>query len=147
MSRALLLLLLLPCALQAQTFTEVGASLGVNDGGNGTGTAWGDYDNDGDLDLFLVNTTGQADRLYRNNGNGTFTEVGSSAGVADTGSGLAVAWGDYDNDGDLDFFLANDFNQAPRLYRNNGNGTFTDVAASAGANLSGYGLGHGLGGL
>ena len=112
------------------TFTEVGASAGVADAGSSQGTAWADYDNDGDLDLFVANNGG-LNRLFRNNGNGTFTDVADSAGVDDGGDGFGVAWGDYDNDGYLDLYII-----IPRglnlLYRNNGNGTFTEVGVSAG---------------
>ena len=121
------------------TFTEVGVAASVNNAGTGYAAAWGDYDNDGDLDLYLANN-GTANRLYRNNGNGTFTEVGAAAGVADAGSGFGVAWGDYDNDGRLDLYLTN-FGQPNRLYRNNGNGTFTEVGAAAGVDDGGNGVG------
>ena len=122
------------------TFTEVGASASVDDGGSGRGVAWGDYDDDGDLDIYVVNASGQANRLYSNDGDGTFTEVGSSAGVNDTGDGHGGTWGDYDNDGDLDLYVSN-FGQANRLYRNDGAGTFTAVGSSAGVNDSGNGTG------
>ena len=116
------------------TFTEVGSSAGVNDSSNGRGVAWGDYDNDGDLDLYLANFNG-ANRLYQNDGNDTFTEVGSSASVNDSGGGDGVAWGDYDGDGDLDLFVAN--RSSGLLYQNGGSGTFAQVTSSAGTNSSG----------
>ncbi|MCC7265003.1 MAG: VCBS repeat-containing protein, partial [Candidatus Latescibacteria bacterium] len=112
------------------TFAEVGSSAGVADAGYGTGAAWADYDNDLDLDLYVVNY-GSANLLYRNNGNGTFTEVGANAGVADVGNGYGVAWGDADNDGYLDLYVVN-YGSANRLYRNHGNGTFSDLGAAAG---------------
>lgn len=108
----------------------------------GSGLSWGDYDNDGDPDLFLVNFQGAIAEpvsdgtslgrpaLYRNEGNGRFTEVAKMAGVDRPSYGLGAAWGDYDNDGDLDLYITN---YGPNiLYRNNGDGTFSDVAASAG---------------
>ena len=110
----------------------------------GPGLAWGDYDDDGDWDLFLVNfrgsilETGGPDglggqgrsSLYRNDGSGRFTEVSREAGVDRASFGLAAAWGDYDNDSDLDLYLTN---YGPNiLYRNNGDGTFTDVTEEAG---------------
>ena len=119
-------------------FAEVATAAGVNDAGTGEGVAWGDYDSDGDQDLYVVNY-GSANRLYRNNGNGAFSEVGASAGVDDSGNGDGAAWGDYDNDGDLDLYLAN--NGANRLYRNNGNGSFAEVGSSAGVADAGYGQG------
>jgi hypothetical protein len=107
----------------------------------GSGLAWGDYDNDGYPDLFLVNFRGsifseavdpEAGRsvLYRNNGDGTFTDVSRQAGLGLATYGMGASWGDYDNDGDLDLFLTN---YGPNiLYRNDGNGTFEDVTAVAG---------------
>ena len=125
------------------TFTDVAVEAGVDYHGNTYGVVWGDYDNDGDLDLYLANygnsskldDCGEANVLYRNNGDGTFTDVTAEAGVGDSGHSTGAAWGDYDNDGDLDLFVANlgilihPFykNETSRLYRNNGNGTFTDV--------------------
>lgn len=67
-----------------------------------------------------------------------FTDVASSAGVNDSGRGRGVAWGDYDGDGDIDLYVAQ-IGSANLLYQNNGNGTFTDVAASSGVNDSGNG--------
>ncbi|MDI7276155.1 MAG: FG-GAP-like repeat-containing protein, partial [Anaerolineae bacterium] len=97
--------------------------------------AWGDYDADGDPDLLVsggdVNGYNPVTKLYRNNGNGTFTAV--SAGLPAFSYG-DVAWGDHDNDGDLDVLLAgvtdpNAGTSIARIYRNNGNGTFSDVSA------------------
>lgn len=90
--------------------------------------AWGDYDNDGLLDLYVTDSytsSGQQNRLYHNNGNGSFTNVVSPPSPA--GSFLnGVAWGDYDNDGYLDLFMASSpGNDA--LYHNNGDGTFTQI--------------------
>ena len=109
----------------------------------GCGVAWFDYDNDGWLDLFFVNGTrltsdpksfpkGQepTTHLYRNNRNGTFTDVTQKAGLARTGWGQAVCVGDYDNDGFDDLFLTYFGRNA--LYKNNGDGTFTDVSLKAG---------------
>ena len=105
------------------TFTDVGASSGTADAGNGVGVAWADYDSDGDLDLYLANDNG-TNRLFRNNGNGAFPEVAAAAGCSDTGRSSGVAWGDYDNDGDLDLYVAK-YGTANRLFRNNGDGTFS----------------------
>ncbi len=106
----------------------------------GAGGAFLDYDNDGDLDLFLVNggdlTGGSLEEpstsvLYRNNGDRTFTDITSTAGVSNAGNyGLGVACGDYDNDGAPDLYMTN-FG-ANVLYRNNGDGSFTDVTEEAG---------------
>ncbi len=94
--------------------------------------AWGDYDNDGDLDLLLTgySASGEISKIYRNNGNGTFTDLG--AGLPGV-EGSSVAWGDYDNDGDLDILLTGYSSAAggeiSKIYRNNGNSTFTDINA------------------
>lgn len=93
--------------------------------------AFGDYDNDGDLDLYVGNDRIRAgyippSSLWQNNGDGTFTQVSEQAGVTNDRYVRGVSWGDYDNDGDQDLYLSN-FNQPNRLYRNDGNGTFTDV--------------------
>ncbi len=104
----------------------------------GAGVALFDYDGDGLLDIYLVNGNrleGGLDpsitnRLYHNNGDGTFTDVTEKAGVGDPGYGQGCCVGDYDNDGDLDLYVSN---YGPNvLYRNNGDGTFTNVAKEAG---------------
>jgi enediyne biosynthesis protein E4 len=105
----------------------------------GSGVAWFDYDNDGWLDLFFVNGTrlngfpkGQEPtaKLYKNNRNGSFTDVTAKAGLGKHGWGQAVCLGDYDNDGYEDLFVS--YYGKNTLFHNNGNGTFTDVAAKAG---------------
>ncbi len=122
------------------TFTDATYQAGVPGNSAGQGVAWGDYDNDGDLDLYVVTDNGYPNLLYRNNGNGTFTEVGATAGVADTGTGRGAAWADYDNDGWLDLAVLNV--DRPLLYHNEGNGTFTPAAGREGLN-PGWG-GNGL---
>jgi len=111
----------------------------------GAGCAFFDYDNDGWMDIYLVNS-GPCDfwtpdkplrnALYRNNRDGTFTDVTEKAGVVGGGYGMGVAIGDYNGDGFPDLFLS----QYGRsiLYRNNGDGTFTDVTAKAGLAISGW---------
>jgi len=111
----------------------------------GSGAAWGDYNNDGWLDLYVVNQSGSLGtspdqtaqsqahaHLYRNNQDGTFTEVSEEAGVDFRGIGMGAAWGDYDNDGWPDLVVTSYGKNV--LYRNNGNGTFTDVTTQAGMN-------------
>lgn len=96
----------------------------------GAGGAFLDYDNDGNLDLYLVNSAAPS-ALFRNNGDGTFTDVTASAKVNNQGSyGHGVACGDIDNDGYVDIYVTNF--RANRLYHNNGDGTFTDITAQAG---------------
>ena len=111
----------------------------------GPGCAFLDYDNDGWLDIYLVNS-GKSDfftpaqplrnALYRNNRDGTFTDVTERAGVGAGGFGMGVAVGDYDNDGFPDLYVT----QYGRsiLYRNNGNGTFSDVTEKAGVGVQGW---------
>ena len=112
---------------------------------SGAGCVFFDSDNDGDLDIYLVNgrylegvssVRGRSlagklkNALYRNNGDGTFTDVTDEAGVGDTGFGMAAVAADYDNDGDRDLFITN--YDRDTLYRNDGGGTFTDVTEKAG---------------
>ncbi len=106
---------------------------------NGCGVAFYDYDNDGWLDIFVLNgsrlegfPTGQepTNRLYRNNRDGTFTDVTRQAGLVRAGWANSVCVGDFDNDGHDDLFVT--YWGQNVLYRNNGDGTFTDVTAQAG---------------
>src|SRR5881628_2929146 len=91
-------LFLLPSLLFSQIqFTDIAVTAGVADAGNGQGVAFFDFDNDGYLDIYLVNN-GQPNRLFRNNGNLTFTEVGAAYGVNNSGGGRGCAVGDYNND-------------------------------------------------
>ena len=143
------------------TFTDVTKETGTGDTRWGASCAFADYDNDGFLDLYVTNYVkytiesdrgcmnkgvrvycdprlyeGESDILYHNNGDGTFTDVTESTGFSKaTGRGLALAWGDYDDDGDMDVYIANDADQN-FLYCNNGDGTFTDVSLAAGVGFS-----------
>ena len=92
--------------------------------------AWADIDNDGYLDLFVANENSPA-QLFHNNGDGTFTEIGKSAGIDRTAFSKGVSAADYDNDGFVDFYVANQ-NGANFLYHNRGNRTFTEVGRQAG---------------
>jgi hypothetical protein len=139
-------------------FADVTAKAGVGGGGFGTSPAFLDYDKDGRLDLFVANYVewsiatdlhctldgrrksyctpesykGQSPALYRNRGDGTFEDATARAGLRDPSSkALGVAVLDFDQDGWPDLFVAND-TQPNKLYRNQGNGTFTDVAVAAG---------------
>ena len=110
-------------------FTKVSTGPVVTDGGRSFAGSWGDYDNDGDLDLYVANIAGEANFLYTNNGSGTFTKVTSGDIVTDTDRSNGCAWADYDNDGNLDLFVANNAGDDNRLYRNNGDGTFTKITS------------------
>ncbi len=109
------------------SFTRVTEGAIVNDVGSSRSASWGDYDNDGDLDLFIAKYYAEKNFLYRNNGNGTFTKVTNGIIVNDSGDSRGSSWGDYDNDGDLDLFVANDNNQSNFLYQNNGNDRFVSI--------------------
>jgi hypothetical protein len=121
------------------TFTDVTREAGLAEPGfPSQAGSWADYDGDGDLDLYVGNegeTHGEGtiffpDNLFRNNGDGTFTDVAQEAGLDNGNYAKGVAWGDYDGDGDPDLYVSN---IGPnQLYRNNGDGTFTDVAARMG---------------
>ncbi len=128
------------------TFTDVTTAAKLTPKNNTQGLAWGDYDNDGLLDLYVSRgkATGGgilSNSLYRNNGDGTFTEVSNTAHVDDNTNTWAAVWGDYDNDGFLDLFVARagtssiGVGNANLLYHNNGDGTFTDVAKQEGVDL------------
>lgn len=155
------------------TFTEVGAEAGVQGGGWSTGSAFFDYDEDGLLDLYVaryvdfdpakippkggspdhpcmyrekpivcgpLGLPATADTLYRNNGDGTFTDVSIEAGTAapKPSFGLGVISGDVDSDGDEDLFIAND-TEASFLFMNDGNGKFTEDGVLRGAAYKGDG--------
>ena len=117
----------------ADIFTKVTAGPG-SDAGYGRGAAWGDYDNDGFIDLFIANagpdgSSPASHFLYHNNTNGTFSRV-TNGPVAEVESpGRGAAWGDYDNDGNLDLVLVN-LDEPNNLFRNNGAGSFAAVNAS-----------------
>lgn len=133
--------------LFSQIFERVEQAAGLDQIRNLNGVAAADYDRDGDLDLFFTgiinfhpSNPDSWNRLMRNNGDGTFTDVTADAGFniqfinegipAERGEKMGVAWGDYDNDGYPDVFFAN--SREDQLYHNNGDGTFSDVTATAG---------------
>ncbi len=149
------------------TFTDVTEKAGVVETRWSTSCAFADYDRDGNIDLYVVNYLeynidenpwcgikekgiraycepdnfqAQADTLYRNNGDGTFTDVTKSVGIYnDTGKGLGVVWGDYNNDGNPDVYVANDSTEN-FFYTNLGNGKFSEVGFMIGVALSEYGV-------
>ena len=144
------------------TFTDVTEKAGVGDKGYGVGCSAADFDDDGDLDLYVLNYGPNV--FYRNNGDGTFTDISQQSGLADPRWSLSAPWFDYDRDGDLDVYVCNYLEydggkfrsyypaagypgplsyrgQPDALYRNNGDGTFTDVTKEAGVyNPEGRGM-------
>jgi enediyne biosynthesis protein E4 len=154
------------------TFTETTARAGVAAGGWSTSAAFADFDGDGYLDLYVVRYLefddnsprhcqvqglpmacapitypGVSDILYRNNGDGTFRDMTREAGVHNPdGRGLGVVWGDYDNDGRPDLFVANDAGRN-YLYRNLGDGRFEDVALLQGVAYGEHGESEGCMGV
>ncbi|MGH9448924.1 MAG: CRTAC1 family protein [Terriglobia bacterium] len=155
------------------TFKDVTKYAGVNNTGFGASAAWFDYDRDGRLDLFVCNYVkwsekgdiycsldgrnksyctpeaypGDSCRLFHNLGNGRFEDVTGKAGIYDpTGKNLGVAIIDYNNDGWPDIAVSND-TQPSKLYRNNRNGTFTEVGVEAGIAFSEDGIARGAMGI
>ena len=153
------------------TFTDVTDRAGVGDGRWAVSAAFGDYDADGHLDLYVANTVTfdhknppamnchyrgmtvqcgplglpcDGDILYRNNGQGVFEDVTQKAGVGGVtpSYGLGVVWTDYDNDRDLDLYVAND-QMANFMFQNQGDGTFDEVALLSGAGYSDDGVAQG----
>lgn len=130
-------------------FTDVSAAAGVNHTGRGTGAAVGDYDGDGWLDIHVPNY-GSPDRLYRNLGNGTYTDMAPTLGVADPWRGWQSVFFDMDFDGDADLYVSNDKKVAVetqmhnRLYENIG-GTFSDISTTSGTDANIYSMGLGVG--
>jgi hypothetical protein len=121
---------------QGGVFEDVTLAAGLGDPIASQAAGWADFDNDGLVDLYVA---GEYDprrpdprnrgRLYRNKGDGTFRDVALAAGVANDGFGKGVAWGDYDDDGLPDLYVSN-LGQPNRLYRNQRDGTFRDVASA-----------------
>jgi hypothetical protein len=146
------------------TFEDVTEKSGLNQNNNrySFACAWGDYNNDGWPDLFVANDFGRKN-LYRNNGNGTFSDIAPEAGVEDIGAGMSAAWGDFDSDGWEDLYVGNMWSSAGRritaqnlfkgnetpsvkalyqrhargnsLFRNRGDGRFDDVTLAAGVEM------------
>ena len=119
------------------TFNQGG--LGDIAGGGNYGSIWIDYDNDRDMDMFIAKCRGGSstiniNELHENDGTGSFTEVASAAGLADPLQTWSSAWGDFDNDGDMDVFVgaSSTADGTHKLMRNNGNSTFTNVTAASG---------------
>ena len=122
--------------------------LGDTEHGGNYGSIWVDYDNDGDTDMFIAKCRGgnspeKINQLHRNNGDGTYTEIAEDLSLNDPVQTWSSAWGDFDNDGDLDIFIgASSFTDGVhKLMENNGDGTFTDATFGSGvAEITGQGI-------
>ena len=142
------------------TFTEQAAEYGFTENDFSIQAAWFDYDKDGDLDVYVTNypiehglplqerlkkrknpDENVRDKLYRNNGDNTFTEVAKQAGIANHAHGLGVVATDFNGDGFSDVYVSNDFNEQDFLYINNGDGTFTDRIKDFTGHTSFFGMG------
>jgi len=121
------------------TFTDVTDQSGLGATVTATQAAvWADIDNDGYLDLFIANENSPS-QLFRNRGDGTFEDISHAAGIDHTDFSKGVAAADYDNDGYVDFYVSN-LNGPNLLYRNNHDGTFTEIAKQAGVQAPGTGF-------
>jgi penicillin G amidase len=114
------------------TFIDVARAAGIADLQDTRAAAWGDFNGNGLPDLYVGFAAGSTipNRLYRNNGDGTFTDIGQEVGVAVAGESRQMAWIDFDNDGQLDLFVA--FRDRPNMLFRNDAGRFTDVAPAMG---------------
>lgn len=142
-------------------FTEQAEKYGIADSGNSIQSTFFDYDNDGDLDLYIANypitsfktpnfkyrylmntvTEENSDRLYRNDGDGTFTDVTRDAGLLSFGLSISATIADYNNDGWQDIYVSNDFSTPDYFFMNNGDGTFTDQLKEITKQTSFYSMG------
>ncbi len=120
-------------------FENVTGAAGINTValGNESAAVWGDFDSDGYLDIYISKYYAE-NQLYRNNQNGGFTNVTSSAGVGDIRDSEGANWIDYNNDGLTDLYVINR-EQDNKLYKNNGDGTFTEIAGNTGTDDTGVG--------
>lgn len=117
-------------------FTKVLTGTPVTDAFISRSVNWTDIDSDGDLDLFVSNENDQNENLYRNDGAGVFTKLTNGPLLNDGGKTMSSSWGDYDNDGDLDVFLANDQGN-DGLFRNEGHFNFTKITTDTVSNCGG----------
>ena len=143
------------------SFTEKAKDFGIDDASHSIQSTFFDYDNDGDIDLFVANyplvplsqgnlfyaekmkenPPEESGHLYRNDGNGNFTDVTQEAGVQNFGLTLGLVSVDFNNDGWVDLYLSNDFNVPDYFYLNNGDGTFREVSKETTGHTSMFGMG------
>jgi len=145
---------------QNNTFSEQALKFGVADEGHSIQSAFFDYDNDGDLDLYVGNyppsgfnqkndffekhmkqpNLEESDKLYRND-NGRFTDVTLASGILNYGLTLGISFSDFNNDGNVDIYVSNDFNSSDFLYINQGDGTFKNKLQQYTMHTSNFGMG------
>ena len=116
------------------TFEDIATSAGIDDADDNWAVSWGDFNNDCYEDLFIASYDPlNPNLLYKNNGDGTFTKMSSSAGgiVTKVGDYVSGTWGDYDNDGYLDIAISGNLSTYSEIYHNNGDETFTSITASS----------------
>ncbi|WP_298238587.1 FG-GAP-like repeat-containing protein [uncultured Algibacter sp.] len=143
------------------TFTEQASEYGLNDSGNGIQSTFFDYDMDGDLDVYVANypetafnappshyafklkypSENETDKLFRNNGDNTFTDVTNESGLKSFGLTLSATVADLNNDGWSDLYISNDFSSPDFMFQNNKDGTFTNVLKTATKHTSHFGMG------
>ena len=141
-------------------FYEQASKFGIDDSSHSVQSTFFDYDNDGDLDLYLANhpantksnirdrynnwsnpTVSESNKMYRNDGNGSFTDVTESTGLLDYSFSLGIIAQDFNHDGNVDLFVSNDFEEPDRYYLNNGDGTFTEKLKQNLKHISFFGMG------
>jgi hypothetical protein len=123
------------------TFTEMAQALNIHHGlSYHLQPVFVDFNHDGLEDIYVINDRPPLDALFRQNANGTFSEIASAAGINTIANSMSASVCDYDNDNDFDFFVTNSFPETSFLWRNNGDETFTNVAAQTGTsvNMSGW---------
>lgn len=132
MRTTIIFFILISFAISAQRFIKITEGATVNDGGDSRSVNWVDYDRDGDLDLFVSNgkNGGQNNFFYKNNGNGAFTKIDSLVINQDNSPSVGASFGDFDNDGYPDLFVSTWYNKKNFLYKNNGDGSFTQLSSS-----------------
>ncbi len=121
----------------SNVFTKITTGLIVNDINDSRSVNWTDIDNDGDLDIFVTNESNQNENIYRNDGGGSFTKILTGSLVTNLRNTMSSSWGDYDNDGDMDVFLANDGSNNA-LFRNDGNFNFTKIITDTVSNTNAH---------
>ncbi len=133
MRTTIIFLVLFSFVVSSQRFIKITEGAIVNDGGDSRSVNWVDHDRDGDLDLFVSNgkNGGQNNFFYKNNGDGTFTKIDSLVINQDNSPSVGASFADFDNDGYPDLFVSTWYNKKNFLYKNKGDGTYTQLSSSS----------------